>query len=296
MSSDAERTVRALPCWRGAARIEPLKGGLSNVNFKVFDDSGAYVARIGRDLPFHHVSRAREAAASRWAAEIGLSPPVLYAEDGALVTAFIDGRTLTGANIGERVEAVADLLRRCHVGLRSLARGEAAIFWVFHVIRDYARTLEASGHRPAAALERYVAIADGLEAEQVPLPIVFGHHDLLPANFLVEGERLWLVDWEYAAFGTPMFDLANLADNAGLDDAQGSRLLQAYFGRAADEAELRAFSAMKAASALREMLWAAVSGVFLVSSGVDYAAYEESCTAKFDAALAAHERRFGHLR
>ena len=57
---------------------------------------------------------------------------------------------------------------------------------------------------------KYRAVADRLEAMQMPLPIVFGHHDLLPGNFLDDGNRLWLIDWEYGAFGTAMFDLANL--------------------------------------------------------------------------------------
>jgi aminoglycoside phosphotransferase (APT) family kinase protein len=54
---------------------------------------------------------------------------------------------------------------------------------------------------------------DALEAAQAPLPMVFGHHDLLPGNFIDDGKRLWLIDWEYAGFGTAMFDLANLATN-----------------------------------------------------------------------------------
>ena len=47
----------------------------------------------------------------------------------------------------------------------------------------------------------------------MPLPIVFGHHDLLPTNFMDDGKRLWLIDWEYGGFGTAMFDLANISAN-----------------------------------------------------------------------------------
>ncbi len=78
--------------------------------------------------------------------------------------------------------------------------GPGFIFWPFHVIRDYARQLAASRH--AAALPGYLALAAELEAAQMPLPIVFGHHDLLPANILDDGARLWLIDFEYAGFGT----------------------------------------------------------------------------------------------
>jgi thiamine kinase-like enzyme len=57
----------------------------------------------------------------------------------------------------------------------------------------------------------YLALAEELEEAQVPLPIIFGHNDLLPANLLDDGDRLWLIDFEYAGFGTAMFDVAGTA-------------------------------------------------------------------------------------
>ena len=97
----------------------------------------------------------------------------------------------------------------------------------------------------------------------MPLPIVFGHHDLLPGNLMDDGKRLWLIDWEYGGFGTAMFDLANLSSNGEFDAAQDAALLDAYFAGKADANLRRAFAAMKAASALREALWAMVSDVHL---------------------------------
>ena len=132
-----------------------------------------------------------------------------------------------------------------------------------------------------------------LEAAQVPLPIVFGHHDLLPGNVLDDGRRLWLIDWEYAGFGTAMFDLANLADNGGFDAGEENTLLQLYFGRAPEAATLRAFAAMKVASALREALWAMISEIHLRAPGADYAAYARDCLAKFETARAAYLNTYG---
>jgi thiamine kinase-like enzyme len=102
---------------------------------------------------------------------------------------------------------------------------------------------------------------------------VFGHHDLLPGNFIDDGRRLWLIDWEYGAFGTAMFDLANLSSNGNFDDALDEELLEGYFeGQLTIELEV-AFHAMKAASALREALWAQVSEVHLRTPGIDYQAH-----------------------
>jgi thiamine kinase-like enzyme len=133
-------------------------------------------------------------------------------------------------------------------------------------------------------------VVDELEAAQIPMPIVFGHHDLLPANLIDDGEKLWLIDWEYAAFGTPLFDLANLADNAGFSAEEERRLLALYFRREPDAALERAFAATKVASALRETLWAFVSELHLSAPGADYAAYGQTCLARFEAALSEYQR------
>ena len=99
-------------------------------------------------------------------------------------------------------------------------------------------------------IARYLAVADELERAQVPMPIVFGHHDLLPGNFIDDGRRLWLIDWEYGAFGTAMFDLANLSSNGAFGAAEDAALLDAYFEGKVEPTCARAFAAMKAASAL----------------------------------------------
>ena len=59
--------------------------------------------------------------------------------------------------------------------------------------------------------------------------LVFGHNDLLPANLIDDGSRLWLIDWDYAGFNSPLFDLANLASNNQLAEEQEAWLLEAYY-------------------------------------------------------------------
>ena len=171
--------------------------------------------------------------------------------------------------------------------------GPANTFWVFHVIRDYARTLQTTRGRNNGELSRYVALADALEAQQMPLPIVFGHHDLLPGNFLDDGKRLWLIDWEYGGFGTAMFDLANLAANGSFSLADERLLLETYFGQPASDAVQRAFDAMKVASALREAAWAMVSAIHLAVPGADYCAHAADYLARTEAALACYTERHG---
>lgn len=278
-----EARIAALPCWRGKVTLEPLHGGLSNVAFVVADGRERFVARCGDDIPVHHVFRDRERAASVAAHAAGLAPEVVHAAPGVLVVRYIEGRTLVEADLRANLTRIVSLLAACHRNVKLHLAGPASTFWVFHVIRDYARTLRAAPARDHAAIARYVALAAALEAQQAPLPVVFGHHDLLPGNVIDDGARLWLIDWEYGGFGTAMFDLANLSANGRFNPDDDVQLLEAYFQRAADEAIRRAFDAMKVASALREV------------PGADYPAHVDDYLARTEAALAGYRHRHGAL-
>jgi thiamine kinase-like enzyme len=272
--TELEEKVANLACWRSPVELAPLKGGLTNISFVVSHGGEKFVARCGEDIPVHHVFRDRERAASMAAFEAGLSPEVIHAERGIMVLRFVEGRTFEEADLRANVGRLAALLKDCHATVARRLRGPANTFWVFHVIRDYVGLIDAD--------RRYLGIADRLEQAQVALPIVFGHHDLLPGNVMDDGRRLWLIDWEYGGFGTAMFDLANLSSNGGFEPAQDAALLDAYFAGKVDGELRRAFAAMKAASALREALWAMVSDIHLRTPGVDYKAHARDYLARFE--------------
>jgi thiamine kinase-like enzyme len=277
----------------GRPAIEPLAGGLSNQSFKVQDAAGAWVVRFGHDFPFHHVFRDRELMTARAAAEAGFAPALRYAEPGVMVSAFIDGVTYGEADVRANLARVATLARRFHEQMARRVSGPGFMFWVFHVIRDYAQTLQAGGSRLTGRLPEFLALADELERAQVPLPIVFGHNDLLPANFIDDGERLWLIDFEYAGFSTAMFDLAGIASNAEFEADQAEALLAVYFGQTPDPALRRSHAAMQCASLLREAMWSLVSELHLDAPGVDYVAYTQQNLERLTRALDTYRSRFG---
>src|SRR3546814_17636149 len=102
----------------------------------------------------------------------------------------------------------------CSSDLRELPkflRGPALAFWVFHVIRDYGWTLRESDSPHAALLPALLSLSGRLEQAVGPVEVVFGHNDLLPANFLDDGGRLWLIDWDLSRFHSHLFDLAGHA-------------------------------------------------------------------------------------
>ena len=266
--------LRAVPIWKGEITAKPLRGGLTNLNFVVTDGDARYVVRIGKDIPEHHVMRFNELSASRAAHAAGLSPKVYFAEGGLTVSGYIESKTLSEADVRHpgMLEKIVPLLWTCHRDVPKHLRGPALIFWVFHVIRDYAATLERLGSADCARLPEFLRISAELENAASPFEIVFGHNDLLAANLLDDGARLWLIDWDYAGFNTPLFDLGGLASNNGFDEKQERRLLELYFEAATSDELLKRFYAMKCASLLRETMWGMVSEL-TSALDIDYAAY-----------------------
>ncbi|WP_434958806.1 phosphotransferase [Labrys sp. La1] len=287
LHSPRERAA-TLMCWHGRVDPQPLGGGITNTNFTVDDGSGRYVVRIGDDIPLHQISRTNEFAASKAAFAAGISPEVVHHEPGALVLRFIEGRTFTPEDVRDprNHQAMIDLIRRCHREMPRFFRGPAAIFWVFQVVRDYGHTLREGASRHLQLLPRLLTESERLEEGVGPVDIVFGHNDLLAANFLDDGKRLWLVDWDYAGFNSPLFDLGGLASNSELDAAARETLAEAYFERPIDDGLRRRLAAMTAASLLRETLWSMVSEIHS-SLDFDYAGYTAENLRRYEAAYQA---------
>ena len=281
--------VAALAIWSGRVDPLPLAGGITNQNFVVEDRGRRYVVRVGSDILVHGVVRANELAASRAAHLAGLSPGVVHAEPGIIVLDFIEGRTLTPEDVRDpaNLERLIDMVQRCHRDIPQHLRGSAAMFWVFHVVRDYAHTLREGNSRHLAILPDLLARAARLEAAVGPIDVVFGHNDLLAANFIDDGQRLWLVDWEYAGFNSPLFDLGGLASNSEFSPEQAEQALGLYFDKPVDDQLRRRASAMTAASLLRETMWSMVSESHSTVD-FDYSAYTAENLRRFEAAYATY--------
>jgi thiamine kinase-like enzyme len=287
----AENRIASLSIWKGPVKPERLAGGITNMNFAVEDAGQKFVVRVGNDIPVHQILRFNEAAASKAAFAAGVSPEVVHTEPGILVLRFVAGKTLAAADIRDpaRLTKIVPLLKRVHREIPRHLRGPLLSFWVFHVIRDYAHTLDEAGSRYASRLPDLVDVAENLELAVGPVDWVFGHNDLLPSNFIDDGNRIWLIDWDYAGFNTPLFDLANLASNAEFDRDQEEWLLTTYFGRAPDQRLLVSYDAMKCASLLRETMWSMVSEI-TSKIDFDYAAYTTDYLDRFARAMSAFNR------
>ena len=283
----------SLSCWTGPVEPEPLSGGITNTNFVVSNAGKRFLVRIGFDIAEHQIVRSNELAASRAAAAADISPPVVHAEPGAMVLEFVEGETLDEAGIRDqaRLERLLPVIKKCHRDIPLHFHGPAMLFWVFHILRNYTETLKAGRSSHVATLGQLSAKAERLENAVGPVDLVFGHNDLLAANFIDDGDRIWLIDWDYAGFNSPLFDLGGLASNNGFDEALETWLLENYYERALDDDLRRRFEAMKCASLLRETMWSMVSEIHS-SIDFDYAGYTAENLSRFNTAFDRYAARW----
>ena len=278
MSVEVQDVLRRLEPELGSLEGEPvaLTGGITNRNYRVRMGAIDYVVRIsGKDTGVLGIDRDVEVAATQAASVSGVGPRVAaYLPDvGCLVTRFIEGRPVSADELRDphTLAQVAGAIRMTHEGPPF-----PATFSSFDIVREYHEETVRRGGTVPAAYAQAQAVADRIAAalvgpEHEPVPC---HNDLLTANFIDDGARVRIVDWEYAGMGDRYFDLGNLSVNNGFDEDDDERLLTAYHGEPCTPARFAALRLMRLMSDFREAMWGTVQAV-LSELDFDYGAYAD---------------------
>jgi thiamine kinase-like enzyme len=255
-----EEVVAAVPGWSGRElRVEPIAAGLTNANFRVEVDGAPVFVRIpGPSTELLAVDRGNELHNTRAAAAAGVGPRVLHhlPDSGALVLEWLPGRTMSNAAFAEpgMPERIATSLRRLHAGPRFRDGFDMFRLTEFYLgVVDERGIAIPEGYRERAAAVEAIEGALGAQA----LPTVPCHNDLLAENYLDDGERLWIVDYEYSGNNDPTFELGNTAQELGFDAARQQALCRAYFGEASS-ALLARMRLQMVMSDVGWTLWAAI--------------------------------------
>ena len=179
------------------------------------------------------------------------------------------------------LKKVISQLKICHQKMPLYLPGSSLIFWVFQVIRGYVNTLKENKSRMIQKLSRFLEINHELEKTVGTIDLFYGHNDLLSGNFIEDNNRLWLVDWDYAGFNSPLFDLANLASNNEFAECLERELLEMYFENEVSDDLWKRYFAMKCASLLRESMWSMVSEIYSTLD-FDYVQYTAENLERFE--------------
>jgi aminoglycoside phosphotransferase (APT) family kinase protein len=273
----------------GAAESEPvaLDGGITNRNFRLLAGGRDVVVRLpGKDTELLGIDRVAERVATEAASGVGVGPQVVafLLTPPCLVTAFIAGRPLAAEELRALplVADVAAALRAVHAGPRLPSRFDA-----FAIVDAYRATATARGAPIPGVFDELLDGAHAIQSaltgpEHAPVPC---HNDLLTANFLHDGTRVRIVDWEYAGMGDRYFDLGNVSVNNGFAEADDERLLAEYWNEPCTPRRFAALRLMRIMSDFREGMWGVVQrGISALD--FDFAAYADDHLARVRAGLA----------
>ncbi len=258
--------------------LSALSGGITNRNFLVVADGVAtrWVVRLaGNDTHLLGISREVELAATIAAAGVGVGPEVtaFIRPEGYLVTRFIEGAAVSDEAVHrpDTIGRVADSIRRVHDGAAI-----PGLFIPLRIVDAYRALAVARGVTIPLEYELSRAIGRRIELALLsnPLDMRPCHNDLLNANFIDDGNRIRIVDWEYAGMGDPFFDLGNFSINHELTPDEDRILLEAYDGSRARPDRLARILLMRVVSDFREAMWGVLQqGISTLD--VDFVAYAD---------------------
>jgi thiamine kinase-like enzyme len=255
--------------------LTALSGGITNRNFLVTirGQPDRYVIRLaGNDTHLLGISREVEHAATVAAAGVGVGPEVtaFIRPEGYLVTRFIEGSPVSFEQVREpdTLARIGDSLRRIHQGPPI-----PGLFVPLRIVEAYRALAQARGVRIPPEYELAAAIGRRIELACLADPVELRpcHNDLLNANFIDDGSRIRIVDWEYAGMGDPYFDLGNFSINHELTPDDDANLLGQYHGSVPINRIAR-LTLMRVVSDFREAMWGVLQqGISTLD--IDFVAY-----------------------
>jgi len=214
---------------RGRTEISELSGGLTNRNLKVSTPSGTYVARVSsNDSQLLEIDRQSEFENSKLAAEMAIAAPVYdYVPGGGLlVIGYLPGKTFDSSDVKNNLPRIAESCRTLHS-----ARPFLREFNMFSVQKNYLKIVNDRGFRKPAKYDDYQKYADTLSKAFMATStgLVPCNNDLLPANFIDDGSKIWIIDYEYSGNNDPCFELGNIWAEAYLEIDALHELVTAYY-------------------------------------------------------------------
>jgi thiamine kinase-like enzyme len=263
--------------------VEELTGGITNKNYKICADNDCYVLRLGgEETRYLGIDRKTEHECSYLAAKTGIAPlPAAFIEpEGYILSEFIPGKAIPAEEIGkeENIKRVVGAMKVYH----SLEYFPGS-FSPFRVAEEYARTARNFAVKLPDMIDWYLDTSREIEKAMYahePLALRPCHNDLLNGNFIDDGTRIRILDWEYAGMGDIFFDLGNFAIQHEFNDEQDEMLLRAYFTTPTDSQRAHQ-KLMKIMSDLREAMWAQVQ-IGVSKLDFDYAGYGQKYFERFE--------------
>jgi thiamine kinase-like enzyme len=244
-ATELESTFGALldqvPLVKNRTSVTELSGGLTNRNLAIESDGTKYVARISSNSSdLLNINREDEYKNTILAADVGIGATVhdYLPGQGLLLISYINGKTFGAQDIANNLPRVAKSVRTLHG-----AKPFVSDFNMFTLQKRYLDIVQSNNFiYPDKYLDYEGHIADLKKALSVlPSEIVPCNNDLLPGNFIDDGDKIWLIDYEYSGNNDACFELGNIWAEAFLEYDALVELIDSYYGAHRPEKIARAW-------------------------------------------------------
>ncbi|MDP4129063.1 MAG: choline kinase family protein [Bacteroidota bacterium] len=260
--SELRTMMDRIPCLAAVENIRVLNGGLTNKNYRIDTTSDSYVMRVSSGKgDLLGINRENERVNTLRAHQAGIGPEVIHSspDEQILLLRWVEAETLHASDFHSQ----PGLLPRIAGALKALHTGpEFQGYFHFPAIRKkYLKTVLDSGYFMPDEYINLEPLISELEIRLAESPenLVPCNNDLLAENFLDDGKKIWIIDYEYAGQNEASFEIGNLAGETALDDGQLTALCDAYWEKhsLSKIARARAWSVI---ARFGWVLWASIQG------------------------------------
>ena len=240
-SNDFNELLNQVPRLKVRDTVTELSGGLTNRNLKIQTPNGDYVARISSNKSaLLSIDRRAEYENSKIAAQIGIGAPVydFLPDSGLLIIGFLPGKTFDATDVANNLPRIAKSVKKLHTAPKFVSD-----FDMFVIQQNYLKIVQERNFRLP---DNYLTFSSNLSQMKQALAVlnegkVACNNDLLAANFIDDGNQIWLIDYEYSGNNDACFELGNIYSESSLSYDQLTELVDAYYGKHLPEKVARAW-------------------------------------------------------
>jgi len=240
-SNDFNELLNQVPRLKVRDTVTELSGGLTNRNLKIQTPNGDYVARISSNKSaLLSIDRRAEYENSKIAAQIGIGAPVydFLPDSGLLIIGFLPGKTFDATDVANNLPRIAKSVKKLHSAPKFVSD-----FDMFVIQQNYLKIVQERNFRLP---DNYLTFSSNLSQMKQALAVldegkVACNNDLLAANFIDDGNQIWLIDYEYSGNNDACFELGNIYSESSLSYDQLTELVDAYYGKHRPEKVARAW-------------------------------------------------------
>ena len=225
--------VNALMHTQDAAIVKRLEGGMTNYTYVVETRGKRYTYRVPGKYKKKFVDRVEEWDNIQEVNKLSLNNATSYVEviSGEKLAEYVEGTILSETDVVSYNDMSVKALKQIHNSNLRFKDYNA-----FGRLADYERYCREMGFTHPKEYIELRGKLDQMRQAHAEVPMVPCHCDYQPTNLVVSGDKLYVLDWEFAGMNDPFYDIACYG-NAGFDKALS--LLEAYVGHKPTSQELR---------------------------------------------------------